>query len=160
MPDSISSWMRLWLQSANQVLNYLARYTHRVAISNHRLVAFSDGKVTFRWKDYAHGNQQKLMTVTVEEFLRRFLLHTLPRGFVRIRFFGYMANRRRAALLTICPELIGSNSESEKSEMAQIEDQPAWLCPRCSGPMVVIQRLTAEQIAWVSFRRMDVADTS
>ena len=145
---------------ANHVLNYLARYTHRVAISNHRLVALTDGKVTFRWKDYAHGNQQKLMTLSVEEFLRRFLLHTLPRGFVRIRFFGYMANRRRAALLPICRELIGSNSESEKSEMAQIEDQPAWLCPRCSGPMVVIQRLTAEQIAWESFRRIDVADTS
>ena len=145
---------------AGHVLNYLARYTHRVAISNHRLVALSDGKVTFRWKDYAHGNQQKLMTVTAEEFLRRLLLHTLPRGFVRIRFFGFMANRRRAALLTICRELIGSNSESEKSEMAQIDGQPAWLCPRCSGPMVVIQRLTAEQIASESFRRMDVADTS
>ena len=145
---------------ANQVLNYLARYTHRVAISNHRLVALSDGKLTFRWKDYAHGNQQKPMTVTVEEFLRRFLLHTLPRGFVRIRFFGYMANRRRAESLTICRELIPSNSESEKSEMAQVDDQPAWLCPRCSGPMVVIQRVTAEQIAWESFRRMDAADTS
>jgi hypothetical protein len=146
---------------ASHVLNYLARYTHRVAISNHRLVALSDGKVTFRWKDYAHGSQQKLMTVSVEEFLRRFLLHTLPRGFVRIRFFGYMANRRRAALLPICRELIGANSESDpKSKTAQIEDQPAWLCPRCSGPMVVIQRLTADQIAWESYRRIDAADTS
>ena len=145
---------------ANHVLNYLARYTHRVAISNHRLVALTDGKVTFRWKDYAHGNQQKLMTVSVDEFLRRFLLHTLPRGFVRIRFFGYMANRRRAALLPICRELIGVNSEPEQSEITQVDDQPAWLCPRCSGPMAVIQRLTAEQIAWESFRRMDVADTS
>jgi hypothetical protein len=143
---------------ANHVLNYLARYTHRVAISNQRLVALSDGNVTFRWKDYAHGNQQKLMTV--EEFLRRFLLHTLPRGFVRIRFFGYMANRRRAALLPICRELIGASSELGKSDTAKIDDQPTWLCPRCSGPMVVIQRLTAEQITWESFRRMDVTDTS
>jgi hypothetical protein len=145
---------------ANHVLNYLARCTHRVAISNHRLVALSDGNVMFRWKDYAHGNQQKLMTLTVEEFLRRFLLHTLPRGFVRIRFFGYMANRRRAELPPICRQLIGFNSESDKSEIAQVENQPGWLCPHCSGPMIVIQRLTAEQIAWESFRRMDVADTS
>jgi hypothetical protein len=145
---------------AKHVLNYLARYTHRVAISNHRLVALADGSVTFRWKDYAHGNQQKLMTVSVEEFLRRFLLHTLPRGFVRIRFFGYMANRRRAASLPICSELIGSNTEAEKSEMPQVEAQPARLCPHCSGPMIVIQRLTADQIALESFRRMDVVDTS
>jgi Putative transposase len=145
---------------ANHVLNYLARYTHRVAISNHRLVALTDGKVTFRWKDYAHGNQQKLMNLSVEEFLRRFLLHTLPRGFVRIRFFGYMANRRRTALLPICRELIGANSEPEITTTAQLDDRPARLCPRCSGPMVVIQRLTAEQIAWESFRRMYVADTS
>jgi hypothetical protein len=143
------------------VLNYLARYTHRVAISNHRPVALADGSVTFRWKDYAHGNQQKLMIVSVEEFLRRFLLHTLPRRFVRIRFFGYMANRRKAASLPICSELIGSNTESDpKSKTAQIEDKPHWLCPLCNGRMVVIQRLTADQIAWESFRRMDVVDTS
>jgi hypothetical protein len=77
------------------VLHYLARYTHRVAISNHRLVALTDGQVTFRWKDYAHHNNQRLMTVTAEEFLRRFLLHVLPHGFFRIRFFGFLANRRR-----------------------------------------------------------------
>jgi Putative transposase len=73
------------------VLHYLARYTHRVAISNHRLVGFANGKVTFRWKDYAHGNQHRLMTLTVEEFLRRFLLHTPPCSFVRIRFGGSTA---------------------------------------------------------------------
>lgn len=145
---------------ANHVLNYLARYTHRVAISNHRLVALSDGKVTFRWKDYAHGNRQKLMTVSVDEFLRRFLLHTLPRGFVRIRFFGYMTNPRRAASLPICRDLIGANSESEKSDTAGTDDRPAWLCPRCSSPMIVIQRFTAARIAWEDFRRIDVADTS
>jgi hypothetical protein len=145
---------------ANHVLNYLARYTHRVAISNHRLVALSDGKVTFRWRDYAHGNQQKLMTVSVDEFLRRFLLHTLPRGFVRIRFFGYMAHRRRAASLPICRQLIGANCESEESDITQTDDQPAWLCPRCGGPMVVIQLLTADQIAWQAFRKIDFADTS
>ena len=88
------------------VLHYLARYTHRVAISNHRIVNFADGKVTFRWKDYAHKNKQRLMTVTAEEFLRRFLLHTLPRGFVRIRFCGFLANRRRGELLPVCRQLL------------------------------------------------------
>jgi hypothetical protein len=91
------------------VLHYLARYTHRVAISNHRLVDFADGKVTFRWKDYAHGSKQRLMTLTSEEFLRRFLIHTLPRGFVRIRFFGFLANRRRTTLLALCRQLLDAN---------------------------------------------------
>jgi hypothetical protein len=145
----------------NHVLNYLARYTHRVAISNHRLVALSDGRVTFRWKDYAHGSQQKLMTVSVEEFLRRFLLHALPRGFVRIRFFGYMANRRRASLLPTCKTLIGTNPKPDPAlNAAQVDTQPAWLCPRCSGAMVVIQRLTAQQIVWESLKGINVADTS
>jgi hypothetical protein len=84
----------------------LACYTHRVAISNHRLVSLADGKVTFRWKDYAHGSKQRKMTVTAEEFLRRLVLHVLPRGFVRIRFFGFLANRRRKQLLSPCPQLL------------------------------------------------------
>ena len=90
------------------VLHYLARYTHRVAISNHRIVNVADGKVTFRWKDYAHNSKQRLMTVTAEEFLRRFLLHTLPRGFVRIRFCGFLANRRRGELLPLCRQLLNA----------------------------------------------------
>ncbi len=69
------------------MLQYLGRYTHRVAISNHRLVSFVDGKVTFRWRDSAHNNEQKLLTLSLDEFLRRFLLHVLPKGFVRIRNF-------------------------------------------------------------------------
>lgn len=143
------------------VLHYLARYTHRVAISNHRLVSFSDGKVTFRWKDYAHGNQQKLMTLSAEEFLRRFLLHTLPRGFVRIRFFGYMANRRRRSLLPICRNLIGTNLKQEPlSDITHDANQSAWQCPRCNGPMVVVERLTAQQIICKSIRRTTFADTS
>jgi hypothetical protein len=75
------------------VLQYLARYTHRVAISNPRLVSLADGKVTFRWKDYAHGKKKSKMTLTADEFLRRFLLHVLPRGFVRIRHFGFLSAR-------------------------------------------------------------------
>jgi hypothetical protein len=77
------------------VLHYLARYTHRVAISNHRLIGMQDGQVTFRWKDYAHGGKKRKMTLAAEEFIRRFLLHVLPKGLVRIRHFGWMANRCR-----------------------------------------------------------------
>src|SRR5439155_659389 len=83
------------------VLQYLARYTNRVAISNHRLIQLTDGQVTFRWKDYAHGNKKRKMTVSANEFLRRFMLHVLPKGFVRIRFFGFLAHRSHGlALLT------------------------------------------------------------
>jgi len=88
------------------VLHYLARYTHRVAISNHRIVSSTDGQVTFRWKDYAHRSKQKLMTVTAEEFLRRFLLHVLPDRFVRIRYYGLLANRHREQALALCRELV------------------------------------------------------
>jgi hypothetical protein len=78
-----------------QVLRYLGRYTHRVAISNHRLLAFDGERVRFRWKDYAHGNKQRVMTLTAEEFLRRYVQHVLPHGFVRIRQFGFLANSQR-----------------------------------------------------------------
>lgn len=128
------------------VLHYLARYTHRVAISNHRLVGFADSNVTFRWKDYAHGNKGRLMTLTAEEFLRRFLLHTLPRGFVRIRSFGFLANRRRAALLPLCQRLLETNPRTRSPTPPAIEACPQTLraCPRCGGPMVVIERLPPE----------------
>jgi hypothetical protein len=84
------------------VLHYLGRYTHRVAISNHRLLSFQDGRVTFRWRDYAHGNKKRKMTLSADEFIRRFLLHVLPSGFVRIRHFGWMANRHRTRLAALC----------------------------------------------------------
>jgi hypothetical protein len=90
-----------------QVLAYLGRYTHRVAISNHRLLAFAEGNVTFSWRDYARGNQQRAMTLAADEFIRRFLLHVLPRGFQRLRQFGLLANRRRRAKLALCRNLLG-----------------------------------------------------
>jgi hypothetical protein len=129
-------------------LRYLGRYTHRVAISNHRLVGFVDGQVTFRWRDSAHKNKKRLMTLPVEEFLRRFLLHLLPRGYVRIRHFGFLANRRRAALLPLCLVLLGTAAESQATPTAPAADPtPAlWTCPHCGGPMVVVERLTAAQI--------------
>ena len=89
-----------------QVLRYLSHYTHRVAISNHRILSIADGNVTFRWKDYAYGNKKKKMTLTACEFLRRFFLHVLPQGFVRIRHFGFLANRQRKVLLKICRQLL------------------------------------------------------
>lgn len=89
-----------------QVLDYLGRYTHRVAISNHRLVRLEDGKVTFRWKDYRHANRLRLMTLDAHEFIRRFLLHVLPPGFMRLRHYGLLGNRNRARKLSQCQELI------------------------------------------------------
>lgn len=91
-----------------QVLKYLARYTHRVAISNDRLISLTDGRVSFRWKNYAQGSQQQTMTLSAVEFLRRFLTHVLPRGFVRIRYYGWLANSRRQANLARCRELLGA----------------------------------------------------
>ncbi|MFN7919764.1 MAG: transposase [Bryobacteraceae bacterium] len=139
------------------VLHYLARYTHRVMISNHRLVNFADGKVTFRWKDYAHGNKRRLMTLAAEEFLRRFLLHVLPHGSVRIRFFGFLANRRRAALLPLCltawrstlsSPLNLSSPPAVSAPVAASSTGPLWRCPKCGGPMAVVERLTPRQLQW------------
>jgi hypothetical protein len=130
------------------VLQYLGRYTHRVAISNHRLVSCANQKVTFRWRDSAHHNEQKLMTLSLDEFLRRFLLHVLPKGFVRIRNFGFLANRRRATLLPLCFQLLGAvpQPQTEQEASTAKEPSPLWLCPKCGGPMVVLERLTAAEI--------------
>jgi hypothetical protein len=130
------------------VLQYLGRYTHRVAISNHRLVSFTDGQVTFRWRDSAHHNQQKLQTLSVDKFLRRFLLHILPQGFVRIRHFGFLANRRRAATLPLCFQLFGATQKPSSEQLtSSSQDSPhLYRCPKCGGPMKVIERLTAAEI--------------
>jgi len=143
-------------------LHYLARYTHRVAISNHRLVALHDGKVTFRWKDYAHGSKSRLMTLSVEEFLRRFLLHVLPRGFVRIRFFGLLANRRRKTVLPLCRTLLegGSSLHTAPPPPLQNDKSSGSTCPLCGGPMIVIERLAAGQISAELARHVAIADTS
>jgi hypothetical protein len=149
------------------VLHYLARYTHRVAISNHRLVNFADGKVTFRWKDYAHGSKKRLMTLSAEEFLRRFLLHALPLRFVRIRSFGFLANRHRADLLTLCRRILGSPpqpspppGESAAASVTQSAANPLWRCPQCGGPMAVIDRLSAQQLHWKLMGLGVIPDTS
>jgi hypothetical protein len=129
------------------VLQYLGRYTHRVAISNHRLISLADGQVTFRWRDSAHHNEQKVMSLSLDEFLRRFLLHLLPKGFVRIRHFGFLANRRRANLLPLCRQaLTVVQPQTQPEASAPKETRPLWLCPNCGGPMVVIDRLSAAQL--------------
>jgi hypothetical protein len=127
------------------VLHYLARYTHRVAISNHRIINVADDQITFRWKDYAHGSHQRTMTVSPIEFLRRFALHVLPKGFVRIRFFGFLAHRRRAHDLSVCRRAL-ETSPTLTPTVEPATPAASWPCPFCGGPMVVIERLTARQI--------------
>jgi hypothetical protein len=118
---------------ARKVLRYLGRYTHRVAISNHRLLAFDGERVTFRWKDYARGNKQRQMTLTATEFLRRFLQHVLPRGFVRIRPFGFLANSCRTARLRLIRELLPQPREPPCAPL--VSEARTWNCPRCGEPM-------------------------
>jgi len=140
-----------------QVLRYLGRYTHRVAISNHRLLSFDGNQVTFRWRDYAHGNKQRTMTLAASEFIRRFLLHVLPKGFVRIRHFGFMANYQRSASLELCRQLLGMAPAVPETETTS--PSSARLCPTCRGPIIVIERLTAAQITW-RFISQCFSDTS
>jgi hypothetical protein len=89
-----------------QVLDYVGRYTHRVAISNNRMLAIEDGHVRFQWKDYRHHDRQKSMKLSGEEFIRRFLIHVLPDGFQRIRYYGFLSNRHREEKLTVCRLLL------------------------------------------------------
>jgi hypothetical protein len=129
------------------VLKYLGRYTHRVAISNHRLVSFAEVKVTLHWRDSAHHNEQKLMTLPLDDFLRRFLLHLLPKGFVRIRNFGFLANRKRATTLPLCFQSLRTVPEQQPERhtlSAQLSN--TWRCPQCGAPMTIIERLSASEI--------------
>ena len=116
------------------MLAYFGRYTHRVAIANSRLVETNDGTVTFRWRDYRHGKAPRLMTLAADEFIRRFLLHSLPDGFHRIRHYGFMANGcRRARLATIRRALAPANAEPDKAESEVV---PLLRCLPCFDPTV------------------------
>jgi hypothetical protein len=140
-----------------QLLKYLARYTHRVAIGNRRLVRLKDGRVTFRYKDYARGGKQRTMELQATEFLRRFLIHVLPGGFVRIRHYGLLSNRRRREKLAVCRELLRAAASSEvmpaqapslaSPRSLEVEVTKAWcaaLCPKCGvGRMVIFEELPA-----------------
>ena len=129
-----------------QVLDYVGRYTHRVAISNNRLLSMDGGKVRFRWKDYRDGNRQKTMTLEGGEFIRRFLIHVLPDGFHRIRYFGFLGNCQRARKLALCRELLGMAPAALADPPADYRDRFEALtgtslreCPHChTGIMVVI----------------------
>jgi len=134
-------------RGAEHALRYLGCYTHRVAISNHRLVALEDGEVVFRWRDSANHNKKRLMRLALDEFLRRFFLHVLPRGFVRIRHFGFLAHRRRAKLLPLCFALLAAAAESQPvtSTPEGAFSRSLWTCPHCGGPMAIVERFTAAE---------------
>ena len=136
----------------HHVLGYLGRYTHRVAITNRRLVAFQNNQVTFRWKDYAQGNHKRMMTLSAQEFLRRFLLHVLPRGFVRIRSFGFLANRRRALLLPLCKRLLSQPTETRPALVSTSSTSACFRCPLCATPMLRLEMLSACQIPQLTHR--------
>ncbi len=124
-----------------QVLKYLARYTHRIAISNSRILSIDGGQVTFEWKDYAHGNKTGTMTLDAFEFIRRFLLHIVPAGFVRIRQFGFLANRVRAKKLELCRALLGAPPPPAVivDPSGETEGQDRKLCPVCRvGHMILV----------------------
>jgi len=147
-----------------QVLAYLGRYTHRVAISNHRLLKLENGQVTFSWKDYARGNQQRSMTLKTDEFIRRFLLHVLPRGFQRIRQFGFLANRQRRHKLSRCRQLLGDAAgptvllqplpRDYQSLYQTLTGQSLQQCPACrAGTMKLTQSLAPLPGAVVHYAR-------
>jgi Putative transposase/Transposase zinc-binding domain len=169
-------WKRLWaalgdiewvvyakepVHDSEHILKYLARYTHRVAISNHRLVALQDGEVTFRFKDYKRRGELRTQTLKAVEFLRRFTLHILPGGLHKIRYFGYFANRYRQAKLAHCRALLGQSTNAlvthatavgeatlePDSEGARIE--PGDTCPAChQGRMQLVKTYYRHRAAW------------
>ncbi len=157
-PRSFAAWLRclfrhVWVvyskppfAGPEHAMRYLGAYTHRVGISNSRLVALSDGEVIFRWRDSAHGNKKRVMSLPVDEFLRRFLLHLLPRGFVRIRNFGFLANRQRATLLPLCFRLLKIAFDPPVLRPQAERTQVLPKCPLCGGTMHVIERLTTVQL--------------
>jgi Putative transposase/Transposase zinc-binding domain len=148
-----------------QVLDYVGRYTHRVAISNNRLLDIAEGKVTFRYKDYRHDAQQKTMTLKADEFIRRFLLHVLPAGFQRIRYYGFLANRYREQKLTCCRELLNmpepeptalETSKNYRERYEKLTGSSLWQCPVCRrGRMLVIAILPRSP-----HRKTAITDTS
>jgi Putative transposase len=118
-----------------------------VAISNHRLLEFDGERVTFRWKDYAHGNKQRKMTLPPSEFLRRFVQHVLPRGFVRIRQYGFLANRRRASGILLARQFLASGPMPREPCADKAGAPASWQCPRCGTTMQIGPNLTPGQLA-------------
>jgi hypothetical protein len=131
-----------------------------VAITNHQLLAFEHDQVSFRWKDYAHGNKKKVMTLNSQEFLRRFLLHLLPRGFVRICSFGFLATRRRARLLPLCQRLLAVYPTPHSPANVISPTQPTcFRSPKCSTAMLIVERFSVIP-AWQLSNRSAMLDSS
>jgi hypothetical protein len=130
-----------------QVLGYLGRYTHRVAVANSRLVELADGKVSFTWKDYRRHGQTKVMTLSADEFIRRFLQHTVPDGFHRIRHFGFLANRHRTAKLARCRKLLAASPREPlaprrwQDRLHELTGHDIDVCPCCGGQMLTCATL-------------------
>ena len=127
----------------DQVLAYLGRYTHRVAIANSRLIKLDDGRVSFQWRDYRDGARSKVMTLAAEEFIRRFLLHALPDGFQRIRHYGFLANGRRTDRLALCRRLLDvpapqphAKARDFRERYRQLTGRDLDICSSCGGTMV------------------------
>jgi Putative transposase len=149
------------------VLKYLARYTHRVAISNQRLVSLKDGRVTFRWKNYARASEPATMTLKAEEFIRRFLLHVLPTGFVKIRHFGFLANRGRRDNVRLCRQLLAASSSGppglvpHDSHSDEPEADRVDRCPRCKeGSMRPVEILLPQMFPTAALSSSPQMDTS
>ena len=132
------------------VLRYLGRYTHRMAISNHRITAFDGERVSFLWRDYAHGGKQRVMTLDAVNFLCRFFLHVLPKGFVRIRRYGLLSNRFRKQLLPLARTLLAEQGR-EPLPLPPLPDCAPWHCPRCGKAMRVVQRFTTAELYFAAF---------
>ena len=136
------------------VFKYLGRYTHRIAISNSRIVKVTENKVSFRWKDYRNGNKKKIMKLSVEEFMRRFLLHTLPKGFKRIRFYGLLSNRYKKENIKRIRELLNDTEDTPMEIKANVpelilieNDEKAYRCPKCQSTNVTIKEIPIEYIS-------------
>jgi hypothetical protein len=132
-----------------QVLDYVGRYTHRVAISNNRLIDIDNDRVQFHWKDYRDNSQIKVMDLEAHEFIRRFLLHVLPEGFQRIRYYGFLSNRDRKKKLALCRQLLGIQTSLQTTSVKDYREryqkltgQSLTVCPRCQqGQMVIVESL-------------------
>jgi putative transposase/transposase-like zinc-binding protein len=137
---------------ASAVLRYLGRYTHRVAISNHRLRAFDGARNTFQWKDYADDNQSRTMTLSAMEFLRRFVQHILPRGFVRIRQSGFLANTCRTSRVALARTLLSAAraTVATPSTATTTSTVATWACPRCGATMILGPILSALQLMTIT----------
>ncbi len=183
----VKPWLRLlaalrdkeWVVYAKEpcdsehILKYLARYTHRVAISNHRLVALQDGQVTFRFKDHKRGGKLRTQTLEAVEFLRRFCLHILPKGLHKIRYFGYLANRHRQAKLALCRTLLGQSADALVTNAMAVGDgtpepnskgariEPGDECPAChQGRMLLVETYYRHRAAGDLSVAVPVMDTS